>query len=209
MNSSMRWKKTRQSAEGGFNMARSAQSRLFDNIGRRIRHLNEDLRKDNGDLRQAGLERQKENLEKFRDKLREQASKNPDGKLTNEQIYDATDKMKTDDKYTTNKKKIDEITRKMISSEPDEFLDEFEDEDDIDSILAEFSMLSGKYIGQSGDSELRSDATTLIEECQSEINNSELSPAAKETLNKITRELTKALLSKGALGVVFPIGKTS
>lgn len=190
-------------------MARSAQSRLFDNIGRRIRHLNEDLRKDNGDLRQAGLERQKENLKKFRDKLREQASKNPDGKLTNEQIYEATDKMKTDDKYTTNKKKIDEITRKMISSEPDEFLDEFEDEDDIDSILAEFSMLSGKYIGQSGDSELRSDATTLIEECQSEINNSELSPAAKETLNKITRELTRALLSKGARGVIFPIGKSS
>ena len=67
---------------------RSPQSRLFDNIGRRIRHINADLKKNPDAFREAGLKRQKANLEEFRDELRQRANQNG-GKLTQDQNNNA------------------------------------------------------------------------------------------------------------------------
>lgn len=186
-------------------MARTAQSRLFDNIGRRIRHLNADLKKNPSEFRKAGLERQKEELEKFRNELREEAAKNGSGKLTNEQLYEAEDRMKTDDNLTTNKKKIDQVTRKMISEEPEDFFDQFDDED-LDDLFGDYATISGKYIGQSGDSEARSKAQDIIESAILYQMNNTLTEGQEQLLNQMVRQITDALGSKGSQGVLFPVG---
>ena len=97
---------------------RSEQSRLYDNIRRRIRHINEKMQDpDNDAIREEGLRRNKEELEKYLKGLREQASKNPDKKLTNEDIYRAVDRLKTDDNLSANLKKMDEVTIKSVISD--------------------------------------------------------------------------------------------
>lgn len=188
-------------------MARSASSRLFDNIGRRIRHINADLKKNPNDFRRAGLERNKEELEKFRDELRKEANKNPDKRLTNEQIYEASDRMKTDDNLSTDKKKIDKITRKMVSEEPEELFEEF-DEDEIDGLFADYAEISGKYIGQSGDSEYRQKALNIVEKAALYQSSADLTENQIELLNNIIRTLDDALGSKGSNGVLYAVGST-
>ena len=186
-------------------MARSPQSRLFDNRGRRIRHLNADLKKNPSDFRKAGLERQKGELEKFRNELREEAAKNGNGKLTNEQLYEAEDRMKTDDNLTTNKKKIDQVTRKMISEEPEDFFDQFDDVD-LDDLFGDYATISGKYIGQSGDPEYRAKAQDIIESAILYQMNNTLTEGQEQLLNQMVRQITDSLGSKGRQGVLFPVG---
>ena len=97
---------------------RSEQSRLYDNIRRRIRHINEKMQDpDNDAIREEGLRRNKEELESYLKGLREKASKNPDKKLTNEDIYRAVDRLKTDDNLSANLKKMDEVTIKSVISD--------------------------------------------------------------------------------------------
>lgn len=195
-------------------MARSPQSRLFDNIGRRIRHINADLKKNPDTFREAGLKRQKANLEEFRDELRQRANQNG-GKLTQDQINDATFEMKTNENLTTDKKKIDEITMKMEMAQQemiDEIFDEEPEEEDTgfdDSDVEAlndlfFSDISGKYIGQSGDSDARNTAFDIIEKANEYLKR-DLSERDKAYLNRLTNNLSSALASKGARGVLYSI----
>lgn len=193
---------------------RSPQSRLFDNIGRRIRHINADLKKNPDAFREAGLKRQKANLEEFRDELRQRANQNG-GKLTQDQINDATYEMKTNENLTTDKKKIDEITMKMEMAQQemiDEIFDEEPEEEDtgFDDPDVEalndlfFSDISGKYIGQSGDSDARNTAFDIIEKANEYLKR-DLSERDKAYLNRLTNNLSSALASKGARGVLYSI----
>lgn len=195
-------------------MARSQQSRLFDNIGRRIRHINADLKKNPDAFREAGLKRQKANLEEFRDELRQRANQNG-GKLTQDQINDATYEMKTNENLTTDKKKIDEITMKMEMSQQemiDEILEEEPEQEDtgFDDPDIEalndlfFSDISGKYIGQSGDTDARNTAFDIIEKANEYLKR-DLSERDKAYLNRLTNNLSSALASKGARGVLYSI----
>lgn len=194
-------------------MARSATSRLLDNVGRRIRHLREDLNKpNNDDIRKAGLERQIENLNNFRYLLREQAKKNPDGKLTNEQIYEATERMKTDDNLTTTKKIIDEITVKMIFAEDFMELDEekiryFMSNPDIQDLLNKFQKLNNKYIGQSGDEIYRPMATDAVAFGEELLKDQNLTEDERKAIEGIIKEINDAMEGKGRKeGVLYPIG---
>lgn len=194
-------------------MARSAQSRLLDNVGRRIRHLREDLNKpNNDDIRKAGLERQIENLNNFRYLLREQAKKNPDGKLTNEQIYEATERMKTDDNLTTTKKIIDEITVKMIFAEDFMEIDEekirsFMSNPDIQALLNTFTRLNNKYIGQSGDEIYRPMATDAVAFGEELLKDPNLTEDERKAIDGIIKEINDALEGKGRKeGVLYPVG---
>jgi len=193
---------------------RSPQSRLFDNIGRRIRHINADLKKNPDAFREAGLKRQKANLEEFRDELRQRANQNG-GKLTQDQINDATYEMKTNENLTTDKKKIDEITMKMEMAQQemiDEIFDEEPEEEDTgfdDSDVEAlndlfFSDISGKYIGQSGDPDARNTAFDIIEKANEYLKR-DLSERDKAYLNRLTNNLSSALASKGARGVLYSI----
>ena len=192
---------------------RSPQSRLFDNIGRRIRHINADLKKNPDAFREAGLKRQKANLEEFRDELRQRANQNG-GKLTQDQINDATYEMKTNENLTTDKKKIDEITMKMELSQQemiDEILDEEPEEEDtgfddpdVEALNDMFNDISGKYIGQSGDPAARNTAFDIIEKANQYLNR-DLSDRDKAYLNRLTISLSSALASKGARGVLYSI----
>lgn len=191
-------------------MARSAQSRFFDNIGRRIRHLNEDLRNpENDNIRQVGLKRQIENLENFRKELRKEASKNPDGKLTAEQIYEATIRMKTDDNLSTKKKVIDEITIKDLvgsgfkgfsSKEVSELISDPE----IQALMKTFSDLKGEYIGQSGNPTLRTKANIATETAK-EILKNELTEKQRQLVNQIVKDIETSLDKTGRDGVIQPI----
>ena len=200
--------------EGWFKLSRSPQSRLFDNIGRRIRHINADLKKNPDAFREAGLKRQKANLEEFRDELRQRANQNG-GKLTQDQINDATYEMKTNENLTTDKKKIDEITMKMEMSQQemiDEILEEEPEQEDtgFDDPDIEalndlfFSDISGKYIGQSGDPDARNTAFDIIEKANEYLKR-DLSERDKAYLNRLTNNLSSALASKGARGVLYSI----
>lgn len=193
---------------------RSPQSRLFDNIGRRIRHINADLKKNPDAFREAGLKRQKANLEEFRDELRQRANQNG-GKLTQDQINDATYEMKTNENLTTDKKKIDEITIKMEMAQQemiDEIFDKEPEEEDTgfdDSDVEAlndlfFSDISGKYIGQSGDPDARNTAFDIIEKANEYLKR-DLSERDKAYLNRLTNNLSSALASKGARGVLYSI----
>ena len=62
-------------------MARSETSRLYDNIGRRIRHLREDLMTTEDEFKRKGIERNIKSLDDFREDLRKLASKNDNKKL--------------------------------------------------------------------------------------------------------------------------------
>lgn len=187
-------------------MARSIQSRFLDNIGRRIRHINADLKKNPDEFRKAGLERQKEKLEIFRDKVKKEAAKNPNGKLTPEQFYEAVDEFETNDNLTTDKKKIDQITRKMISEEPEEFFDQFKDVN-LDDLFADYARISERYIGESGDTTLRSKANDLIGKINVYTEMGFLDENQISQLNKLAKSIEDAYYSKGYSGVVYPIGK--
>ena len=180
-------------------MARSAQSRLLDNVGRRIRHLREDLNKpNNDDIRKAGLERQIENLNNFRYLLREQAKKNPDGKLTNEQIYEATERMKTDDNLTTTKKIIEKDEEKIRS---------FMSNPDIQALLNTFTRLNNKYIGQSGDEIYRPMATDAVAFGEYLLKDPNLTEDERKAIEGIIKEINDAMEGKGRKeGVLYPIG---
>lgn len=189
-------------------MARSETSRLYDNIGRRIRHLREDLMTTEDEFKRKGIERNIKSLDDFREDLRKLASKNDNKKLTEEQIYEATDRLKTDDNLSTDKRKIDKITMKKVASEPEEFFEQFEDfeDEEIKEIFADFSEVSGKYVGQSGDSTYKTKSLNLIESAKMFKNQNELTDKQITLLNAMIKTLDDAVSGKGADGVVYPVG---
>lgn len=197
--------------------AKNDTQKFIDNIGRRIRHINEDLRKNPDDFRKAGLERQKKNLDDFRKQVKELAHKNDNNQLTDQQLIDLTYEFKTNENYTTDKKKIDEITMKMeMAQEEDiqsmfDWVDESQPEDtgfddsDVEGLNdLFFSDISGKYIGQSGDPDARNTAFDIIEKANEYLKR-DLSERDKAYLNRLTNNLSSALASKGARGVLYSI----
>lgn len=195
--------------------AKNDTQKFIDNIGRRIRHLNEDLRKNPDDFRKAGLERQKKNLDDFRKQVKELAHKNDNNQLTDQQLIDLTYEFKTNENYTTAKDKIDEITIKMEMAQQDmiqEMLEEEPEQEDTgfdDSDVEAlndlfFSDISGKYIGQSGDPDARNTAFDIIEKANEYLKR-DLSERDKAYLNRLTNSLSSALASKGARGVLYSI----
>lgn len=197
--------------------AKNDTQKFIDNIGRRIRHINEDLRKNPDDFRKAGLERQKKNLDDFRKQVKELAHKNDNNQLTEQQLIDLTYEFKTNENYTTDKKKIDEITMKMeMAQEEDiqsmfDWVDESQPEDtgfddsDVEGLNdLFFSDISGKYIGQSGDPDARNTAFDIIEKANEYLKR-DLSERDKAYLNRLTNSLSSALASKGSKGVLYSV----
>lgn len=189
---------------------RSAHSRLLDNVGRRIRHLKEDKKNlENDSLRKAGIDRNIKELEKFRRHLKEEAKKNPDKKLTNEQIYEATDRMKTDDNLSTDKKKIDEVTMETIfSSEYDnEEIEQMLDNPVLNDILTKFTRLVGTYIGESAKPIDDSKAHEIVELAQTEEKKTDLSESERTLLNKIIDKITSTQGKRHLDGILSGMGE--
>lgn len=93
---------------------RDERSRLIDNIGRQIRRLNERERNGNlDDFQKRGLERQREQLNKFRDEVKKLSKTDTVGIAKAKQDY------KSNGNYSSSQKKIDEITKRIIASQPD------------------------------------------------------------------------------------------
>ena len=190
---------------------RSAHSRLIDNIGRRIRHLRDDLAVAVDDLRKVGIERNMKKLIDFRDKLKELAKKNDNKKLTDEQIYEATEELKTNDNYTTSKEKIDQVTLKKVFINKEKLIEETQippaELSELDELFADFAEVSGKYIGQSDTSTYKSKALNLIEAANLYKTKNELTDAQVSILNQMVKNLDDAIAGKGKDGVVQPIDK--
>lgn len=189
---------------------RSAHSRLLDNVGRRIRHLKEDKQNlENDSLRKAGIDRNIKRLEIFRKQLKEEAAKNPDKKLTNEQIYEATNRMKTDDNLSTDKKKIDEITMKTIftSEYDDEEITQILDNPVLNDILTKFTRLVGTYIGESAKPIDNSNANDIVEKAQAEEKKTDLTESERALLNQIIDKITSTQGKRHLDGILSGLGE--
>ena len=190
---------------------RSEQSRLYDNIRRRIRHINEKMQDpDNDAIREEGLRRNKEELEKYLKGLREKASKNPDKKLTNEDIYRAVDRLKTDDNLSANLKKMDEVTIKSVISDErfrKEVTAEIRSNPELNDLTAKYARIVYHYIGQSTNDAMAKgvafDAIEIAEAKQDE----ELTSNQRRFVSQYLSNLNKAIDGKGQEGVLVPIGE--
>lgn len=190
---------------------RSEQSRLYDNIRRRIRHINEKMQNpDNDAIREEGLRRNKEELEKYLKGLREQASKNPDKKLTNEDIYRAVDRLKTDDNLTANIKKMDEVTIKSVISDEKfrkEVTAEIRSNPELNDLTAKYARIVYHYIGQSSTDVMAKGVAFDAIEIAEAIDDNELTGNQRRFVNGYLSNLNKAIDGKGQEGVLVPIGE--
>ena len=190
---------------------RSEQSRLYDNIRRRIRHINEKMRDpDNDAIREEGLRRNKEELEKYLKGLREQASKNPDKKLTNEDIYRAVDRLKTDDNLSANLKKMDEVTIKSVISDErfrKEMTAEIRSNPELNYLTAKYSRIVYHYIGQSTNDAMAKGVAFDAIEIAEAIDDNELTGNQRRFVSQYLSNLHKAIDGKGQEGVLVPIGE--
>ena len=189
---------------------RSEQSRLYDNIRRRIRHINEKMQNPENDaIREEGLRRNKEELEKYLKGLREQASKNPDKKLTNEDIYRAVDRLKTDDNLTANIKKMDEVTIKSVISDEKfrkELTPEIRSNPELNDLTAKYARIVYHYIGQSSTDAMAKGVAFDAIEIAEAIDDNELTGNQRRFVNGYLNNLHKAIDGKGQEGVLVPIG---
>lgn len=189
---------------------RSEQSRLYDNIRRRIRHINEKMRDpDNDAIREEGLRRNKEELESYLKGLREKASKNPDKKLTNEDIYRAVDRLKTDDNLTANVKKIDEVTIKSVISDEkfrEQVTQDVRSDPELNDLTAKYARIVYHYIGQSTNDVMAKgvafDAIEIAKAKQDE----ELTSNQRRFVSQYLSNINTAINGKGQEGVLVPIG---
>lgn len=190
---------------------RSEQSRLYDNIRRRIRHINEKMQDpDNDAIRDEGLRRNKEELEKYLKGLREQASKNPDKKLTNEDIYRAVDRLKTDDNLSANLKKMDEVTIKSVISDErfrKEVSPEIRSDPELNDLTAKYARIVYHYIGQSTTDAMAKGVAFDAIEIAEAIDDNELTSNQRRFVSQYLSNLHKAIDGKGQEGVLVPIGE--
>lgn len=190
---------------------RSEQSRLYDNIRRRIRHINEKMQDPNNDaIREEGLRRNKEELEKYLKGLREQASKNPDKKLTNEDIYRAVERLKTDDNLTANVKKMDEVTIKSVISDErfrKEMTAEIRSNPELNDLIAKYSRIVYHYIGQSTNDAMAKGVAFDAIEIAEAIDDNELTVNQRRFVSQYLSNLHKTIDGKGQEGVLVPIGE--
>lgn len=190
---------------------RSEQSRLYDNIRRRIRHINEKMQNPENDaIREEGLRRNKEELEKYLKGLREKASKSPDKKLSNEDIYMAADRLKTDDNLSANVKKMDEITIKSVVSDEKfrkEVLAEIRSNPELNDLTAKYARIVYHYIGQSTTDVMAKGVAFDAIEIAEAIDDNELTGNQRRFVNGYLNNLHKAIDGKGQEGVLAPIGE--
>ena len=190
---------------------RSEQSRLYDNIRRRIRHINEKMQNpENDSIREEGLRRNKEELEKYLKGLREKASKNPDKKLSNEDIYMAADRLKTDDNLSANVKKMDEITIKSVISDEKfrkEVTAEIRSDPELNDLTAKYARIVYHYIGQSTTDVMAKGVAFDAIEIAEAIDDNELTGNQRRFVNGYLNNLHKAIDGKGQEGVLAPIGE--
>ena len=190
---------------------RSEQSRLYDNIRRRIRHINEKMQDPNNDaIREEGLRRNKEELEKYLKGLREQASKNPDKKLSNEDIYRAVDRLKTDDNLSANLKKMDEVTIKSVISDEKfrkEITAEIRSNPELNDLTAKYARIVYHYIGQSTTDAMAKGVAFDAIEIAEAIDDNELTGNQRRFVSQYLSNLHKAIDGKGQEGVLVPIGE--
>lgn len=186
---------------------RTAEQRLIDNLQRKIRHLNakENQAKANGDkFDEAGFERNKKNIQKMIDDIRKDKKK---GELDQGKIFEYAEKSKNNPNYTTDKKKIRGVSKKLIGANSEELFEDLMSEEGYSEIMGSFASLSGVYLGESGDESKRAKALELIDKINSTIakDNERLSQEQINVLNKMVRNIEKAYSSKGWKGVVIPI----
>ena len=186
---------------------RTAEQRLIDNLQRKIRHLNakENKAKANGDkFDESGFERNKQNIQKMIDDIRKDKDK---GKLDQSKLFDYAEKAKNNPNYSTDKKKIRKVSKKLIGANSEELFDDLMTEDGYSDIMSGFSNLSGAYIGESGDEAKRSKALELTEKIKltAEKDKERLSPEQVTVLNKMAKKIERAYAAKGRKGVVIPL----
>ena len=106
---------------------------------------------------------------------------------------------------TETQKENYKVIKPLIYATKDDFYDDF-DADDIDDLINSFDTeLSGKYIGQSGDSEMRLSANIIADKAIEYSGLSTITEEQRLKLNNIVRSIGSALSSKGASGVVYPL----
>lgn len=126
---------------------RSQYARLNDNIGRRIRHLNEKLNNTDSPTMQKGIQQQINNLKEFRSDL-QQAKR--EGKADSGYLYEKEIEMKNSGNLSTRDKDIKE---RISKSEMDN-MDEYEENNEyitqeLRELIDDYKTLVGKYVGVS------------------------------------------------------------
>lgn len=165
---------------------------------------------ENDSIREEGLRRNKEELEKYLKGLREKASKNPDKKLSNEDIYMAADRLKTDDNLSANVKKMDEITIKSVISDEKfrkEVTAEIRSDPELNDLTAKYARIVYHYIGQSTTDVMAKGVAFDAIEIAEAIDDNELTGNQRRIVNGYLNNLHKAIDGKGQEGVLAPIGE--
>lgn len=126
---------------------RSQYARLNDNIGRRIRHLNEKLNNTDSPTMQKGIQQQINNLKEFRSDL-QQAKR--EGKADSGYLYEKEIEMKSSGNLSTRDKDIKE---RISKSEMDN-MDEYEENNEyitqeLRELIDDYKTMVGKYVGVS------------------------------------------------------------
>ena len=186
---------------------RDAAARLIDNLQRKVRHIRvkeAQARADGNKMKLAGLQRNKENIEGMIDKIKKERK---DGKLTLEKVYDYAEKAKEDPKYSADTKKIDEITRKLIGNEPFVNFGSMMEDPEIAQLFSDYSTVSMRYIGASGDDAARAKALRIAENATdiAARRKKDLTEEQIKMLNDIAKKIEDAMESRGFEGVLYPI----
>lgn len=186
---------------------RDAAARLIDNLQRKVRHIRvkeAQARADGNKMKLAGLQRNKENIEGMIDKIKKERK---DGKLTLEKVYDYAEKAKEDPKYSADTKKIDEITRKLIGNESFVNFGSMMEDPEIAQLFSDYSTVSMRYIGASGDDAARAKALRIAENATdiAARRKKDLTEEQIKMLNDIAKKIEDAMESRGFEGVLYPI----
>ena len=164
---------------------RSQYARLNDNIGRRIRHLNEKLNHTDNPLMQRGIQDQINNLKEFRSDL-QQAKR--EGKADTGYLYEKEIEMKNSGNLSTRDKDIKERITKSAMDDIDEtdYSSEYITQE-LRDLIDEYKSMVGKYVGIS--SELQQQAIMLADKA------SDFKTRYSSILDNETQELVMRMIT--------------
>lgn len=164
---------------------RSQYARLNDNIGRRIRHLNEKLNNTDNPLMQKGIQDQINNLKEFRSDL-QQAKR--EGKADTGYLYEKEIEMKNSGNLSTRDKDIKERITKSAMDDIDEtdYSSEYITQE-LRDLIDEYKSMVGKYVGIS--SELQQQAIMLADKA------SDFKTRYSSILDNETQELVMRMIT--------------
>ena len=184
-------------------MAKSAYSRIRDNIGRAERRLTEAIKNESNNLVKQAYENQRKRIRDFKDKLEDQKKK---GKFD---INEALEIWKNRKDLSGGKKTALEVEKKRLQSElsgdvsPEDIDEIFKNYENMSpemqnyyNALMRYNALKGSYIGQSGDEDKRIEAENIIGLFDS-INPNNLADNDRENLLMHLNELHWAYEAKG------------